>query len=112
MDSERHVDSPDTLASKEAKIEALRTMVASAGWIKVLKPALVDVIASTQAQWMGNFRAKGEENLTDEALKCRAAALSWVLAWERKYVQLVDQLEELRALQEKTEPPAEGGSPY
>ena len=98
--------------SPEEKREALRTLFSTRGWKEVLRPALEDVIDGTTKQWMGNMRIKGEENLPDEALKQRAAALTWVLSWERKYKELVNQLEELQKQREPAEPPAAGGSPY
>lgn len=102
----------DEELSKSEKIDALRSTLMSAGWQKVIKPALEVAIAQTTNAVMANARSKEDEGLDDAALKQRVNALGWVLGWERKYQNLVDQLEQLETARTQTEPVDSGGSPY
>lgn len=94
------------------KVEALQGTLNSAGWQKIIKPALEGAIGGATQMWLNGVRAKGDEQLTDEGIKQRIVALKWVQGWEGTYVKLVEQLEQMNELAVQTEPAKEGGSPY
>lgn len=94
------------------KVEALHSTLNSAGWQQVIKPALAGAIGGATQMWSSGVRVKGDEQLTDEGLKQRVVALKWVQDWEKTYVKLVEQLDQMNDIVEQTEPAKEGGSPY
>lgn len=94
------------------KADALAHTIGSAGWQKVIKPALSGAIAVATEQWLSGERNKGEEHLTDNELKQRVMALKWVASWERTYKSLAEQVDAMNRVAEGTKPATEGGSPY
>lgn len=98
----RPVDSEPGMP-REEKVNALRHMVHCMGWQKVFKPAVQAVLLSTTDNVMCGTREKGEELLTDEALKQRALALNWILSWEERYNELAEQIEIVHQVAAATE---------
>ena len=98
--------------TREQRAEALASMLVSAGWQKVLKPAIQAELAVTIDEWSSGQRTKADEGVTDEGLKQRARALKWFLGWEDQYKRLAQTISEEKRLAEATEPAIEGGSPY
>lgn len=89
---------------REEKVNMLRGMVHHVGWQHIFKPAVRGLIDKTTAHVMTGTREKGEENISDEALKQRALALSWILSWETRYVELAQQLHIQNQIVAATEP--------
>lgn len=106
----KHKREPEV--GKEDRAEMLRHTLMTAGWQKVIRPALLAAIAQTTHEVMSGERMDRDKDLDDNALKQRANALKWVLGWEQTYAQLVAQLEQAEAVRAQTEPATEGGSPY
>ena|SRR3990172_5744012 len=98
--------------TQEEKLDALKQVFISRGWIDVMKPALQAAIASAEEEWLTGARAVGREKVTDDMLRGQIIGLKWVLGQERAAKALVEQLEQIAQLQRETEPAKEGGSPY
>jgi len=98
--------------SPEEKVQALKYMLASDGWREVVEPALKISISGLENQWINGFRTKGQEGLTDEAIKGRIWSLVWMQSWPQRLDNLARMVEEELQAEQKTVDHGEGGSPY
>jgi hypothetical protein len=93
-------------------VDMLAGTLGTAGWQKVIKPALLGAIAVATDQWSTGTRLKEDTNVSDEGLKQRVAALKWVLGWDKSYKLLAEQVDAMNQVAAQTEPATEGGTPY
>jgi hypothetical protein len=98
--------------NQQERLDALKSMLMSRGWIDVVRPALLAAIAGAEEEWLSGTRGTGREKVTDDMLRGNIISLRWMLGWERTAAKLVDDLLKLEELRRQTEPAAEGGSPY
>ena len=98
--------------TSEEKIQALRYTLVSDGWKEVIKPALDLTISNLESNWLNGSRPKGQEQMTDDAIKGRIWSLVWMRSWEQRLDNLVKMLEAEQQAGQESADTGEGGSPY
>jgi len=98
--------------TREERIQAMKVMMTGDGWREIVKPALRMAISNLEGHWLNGTRPKGEERLTDEALKGRIWSFVWMQGWGKRLDLLVEQVEAEADMASKSEDMGEGGGPY
>lgn len=96
---------------KEQDVADLASMIHSPGWVRIIKPQL----EAARDQLMnclvfGGAKDNNGNPISDEQLKARIRDFTWMLAWEVRYSEWKNQLDQLVAAPEPEPDPA--GNPY
>jgi hypothetical protein len=96
----------------DEKVEALKIMLNSAGWVHIVKPSIQTAIETWERHWLNGTRPEGAENISDETIKGRIWAFVWMKGWEDRLANLVHNLEAAQKAQAPEPEQHAGGSPY